>query len=150
MNPIPVLAVGPVLLVSIQVDLNDRVASELQNAVLSRIEATGSLGLLIDITAVTVVDSYIARVLTETARMAKIMNTRVVLVGVQPEVAITLLDMGLELSGIDAAMDIERGLEVLGYQLSAVERRAGADRRGGYGGESVKEVDDGRPADRDD
>ncbi len=146
MSSIPVLAVGPVLLVSIQVDLNNRVASELQNAILSRIEATGSLGLLIDITAVTVVDSYIARVLTETARMAKIMNTRVVLVGVQPEVAITLLDMGLELSGIDAATDIERGLETLGYRLSTVERRRGADRRDGYRGE----VDDERSADHDD
>ena len=148
MSPIPVLAVGPVLLVSIQVDLNDRVAAELQNAVLARIKATGSSGLLIDITAVTVVDSYIARVLTETARMARIMNTRVVLVGVQPEVAITLLDMGLDLSGIDAAMDVERGLEALGYQLTAVDRRRGTDRRGGRDIESAKEAGDERPIDR--
>ena len=149
MNPIPVLAVGPVLLVSIQVDLNDRVAAELQNAVLARIQETGSSGLLIDITAVTVVDSYIARVLTETARMARIMNTRVVLVGVQPEVAITLVGMGLELSGIDAAMDVEHGLAVLGYRLSAIDRRDGADRRGGRSHDSNQEADDGRPAHRD-
>ena len=96
MSPIPVLAVGPILLVSIQVDLNDRVAAELQQAVLERIRATGTSGLLIDITAVPVVDTYIARVLTETASMARVMDTRVVLVGMQPEVAITLLEMGLE------------------------------------------------------
>ena len=148
MSPIPVLAVAPVLLVSIQVDLNDRVAAELQEAVLERIRETDSLGLLIDITAVPVVDSYIARVLTETARMARIMNTRVVLVGVQPEVAITLMDMGLERSGIDGAMDVEHGLEVLGYRLSAIERRKGADRRGGEDHEFVREADNERPADR--
>ena len=147
MSPIPVLAVGPVLLVSIQVELNDRVAAELQRAVLERIKATGSSGLLIDITAVAVLDSYIARVLSETARMARIMNTRVVLVGMQPEVAITLLEMGLDLSGIDAAIDIERGLEALGYRLIAIDRRR-ADRRRGGSRDSLEEADDERPADR--
>ena len=146
MSPIPVLAVGPILLVSIQVDLNDRVAAELQQAVLERIRATGTSGLLMDITAVPVVDTYIARVLTETASMARVMDTRVVLVGMQPEVAITLLEMGLELSGIDAAMDIERGLETLGYRLIAIDRRI-ADRRR-VGGRNSVEDDDERPADR--
>ena len=81
--------------------------------------------------------------------MARILNTRVTLVGIQPEVAITLLDMGLELSGIDAAMDIEHGLAVLGYRLSTIDRRNGTDRRGGRSYDSNQEADDGRPAHRD-
>lgn len=118
MQTIPVLKLGPILLVSVQTELNDRVASDLQEAVLRQIRSTGASGLMIDITAMSVVDSYIARVLGDTAKMAQTMATDVVLIGMQPAVALTLLEMGLELPDIDTALNVDLGLEALGYQLT--------------------------------
>ncbi len=117
MSEIPILKVGPVLLVSVQTELNDRVATELQESLLTRIKATGATGTLIDITALDVVDSFIGRVLSETAKMARIMDTKVVLVGMRPAVAITLLEMGLDLPDVEAEGDVEAGLKALGYAL---------------------------------
>lgn len=125
MSQIPILQVGPVLLVSIQVELNDRLAGELQESVLTRIKETNAVGTLIDITALDLVDSFIGRVLNETARMASIMNTKVVLVGMHPTVAITLLEMGLELDGIETESDVEMGLRALGYELTEIDTRNG-------------------------
>lgn len=122
MTDIPVLRIGSVLLVSIQVDLSDGVVRQLQESILTKIQNRGSAGLLIDITATSIVDSYVSRVLSETAQMANIMSCEVVLVGVQPEVAIALLEMGVELKGVRWAADIEGGLQALGYRLSACER----------------------------
>ena len=119
---IPVLKIGPILMVTIQTDLHDRLAEELQSALLKKLKATGAFAVLIDITALQIVDSFIGRVLSETARMARIMNARVVLVGMRPAVAMTLLEMGLELTDIDSAMDIESGLEKLGYELRKMDR----------------------------
>ena len=123
MSQIPILQVGPVLLVSIQVELNDRVASELQKSILMRIKETDAVGTLIDITALDLVDSFIGRVLNETARMASIMNTKVVLVDMRPTVAMTFLEMGLELDGIETESDVETGLRALGYQLTEIHTR---------------------------
>ncbi len=123
MSQIPILQVGPVLLVSIQVELNDRVASELQKSILMRIKETDAVGTLIDITALDLVDSFIGRVLNETARMASIMNIKVVLVGMRPTVAMTFLEMGLELDGIETESDVETGLRALGYQLTEIHTR---------------------------
>ncbi len=122
MEEIPVLKIGPVLMVTIQTDLHDRLAEELQSALLEKLRATGAAAVLIDITALQIVDSFIGRVLSETARMARIMNARVVLVGMRPAVAMTLLEMGLELTDIDSAMDVESGLEKLGYELRQLDR----------------------------
>ncbi len=119
---IPVLKIGPILMVTIQTDLHDRLAEELQSALLKKLKATGAFAVLIDITALQIVDSFIGRVLSETARMARIMNARVVLVGMRPAVAMTLLEMGLELTDIDSAMDIESGLDKLGYELRKMDR----------------------------
>jgi rsbT antagonist protein RsbS len=119
---IPVLKIGPILMVTIQFDLHDRLAEELQSALLKKLKATGALAVLIDITVLQIVDSFIGRVLSETARMARIMNAKVVLVGMRPAVALTLLEMGLELTDIDSAMDVESGLEKLGYELRKMDR----------------------------
>lgn len=118
---IPVLRIGPVLLVSIHVELNDRVADALKMSILKRIEETEAPGLIIDITALGVVDSFVARILNETVRMAEIMNTRVVLAGMQPAVAVTLTEMGLDLGHANTAIDVEVGLERIGYCLMPIE-----------------------------
>ena len=119
---IPVLKIGPILMVSIQTDLHDRMAEDLQTSILESIEKTGSPAVMIDITALEMVDSFIGRVLTETARAARILNARVVLVGMRPAVTITLLEMGLELPGIETAIDVENGLERLGYEINHIDR----------------------------
>ncbi len=119
---IPILKIGPILMVTIQTDLHDRLAEELQIAILNKLKGTGALAVLIDITALQIVDSIIGRDLSETARMARIMNAKVVLVGMRPAVAMTLLEMGLELTDIDSAMDVESGLEKLGYVLRKMDR----------------------------
>ncbi len=120
---IPVLKIGPILMVTIQTDLHDRMAEELQASILETIKKTGASAVLIDITALQVVDSFISRVLGDTARMARIMNTKVVLVGMRPAVTMTLLEMGLELPGVETAIDIESGLEKLGYELRKIHER---------------------------
>lgn len=110
---IPVLKIGDFLITSIQVSLHDKLALTFQDSVLRRIDQTNAKGLIIDITAVDVVDSFITRILVETAAMAGIMGAKTVLVGLQPEVAITLVEFGMELKGIHPALDLERGLALL-------------------------------------
>jgi len=121
---IPVLKIGPILMVSIQTDLHDRMAEDLQTSILESIEKTGSLAVMIDITALEVIDSFISRVLSDTARAARIMNARVVLVGMRPAVTMTLLEMGLELTDVETAIDVENGLERLGYELNHIDRNS--------------------------
>ena len=117
MEEIPVLKLGPLLMVSLQTELNDRTAQDLQSSILDKIERYKVYGLLIDISALEMLDSYIGRVLSETAAMANLMDTRVVLVGMRPEVTLTLLEMGLTIPNIRTAMDVEAGLWQLGYRL---------------------------------
>jgi len=122
LNIIPVLKLGPVLLVSIQHDLQDRTAELLQEAILEKLYKTHATAVLIDVTALEIVDSFVGRVLSETAQMAQMMNARVVLAGVQPAVAITVIELGMDLSGVDTAINVERGLEQLGFRMTAISR----------------------------
>jgi len=110
---IPILRVGPNLLVTVQTELHDAVAEAFQEDLLAAIEKTGAQGLLIDLTALDVVDSYVARVLSETGRMAKLMGTATVIVGIRPEVAATLVRMGYAMTGVRTALNVDEGLLLL-------------------------------------
>jgi rsbT antagonist protein RsbS len=110
---IPILRVGDNLLVTVQIDLHDAVADAFQEDLLVTIEKTGAAGLLIDVSGLDIVDSYVARVLVETARMAKLMGTTTVIVGIRPEVAATLVRMGYSMSGVRTALNVDEGLALL-------------------------------------
>jgi rsbT antagonist protein RsbS len=113
MRGVPIMRVGDTLLVDVQVDLRDSIAEAFQEDLLKRIEETGALGLIVDVTALDMVDSYVARVLVETSRMARLMGTETVIVGVQPVVAATLTRMGFPLEGLLTALDVDDGLRLL-------------------------------------
>jgi rsbT antagonist protein RsbS len=104
--------------VTIQVDLHDRLAMTLQDDLTSRIAATQAHGVLIDISALEVVDSFIGRMLANIAAMARVLDARTVVVGMRPAVAITLVELGLSLEGVRTALDVERGMELLREQLA--------------------------------
>jgi rsbT antagonist protein RsbS len=110
---IPILRVGGNLLVTVQTDLHDAVADVFQEDLLSTIERTGASGLLIDVSGLDIVDSYVARVLVDTAKMAKLMGTATVIVGIRPEVAATLVRMGFAMTGVRTALNIDEGLVLL-------------------------------------
>ena len=134
MGEIPILQIGPLLLVTIQTELHDRLAEQLQEDILQRVRETEAEGVLIDITALEMVDSLISRGLSETAQMVKVMGARMVLVGLQPEVTMALLELGLKLTGIETQLDIDSGIRRLGYHLAAVDEEVpglpGAGERG--------------------
>jgi len=109
---IPILRIGQTLLATIQVDLHDTVVDAFQNDVLEEIEKTGSAGLIIDISALESVDSYVARTLANTGKMAKLMGAETVIVGMRPAVAATLVRMGYFMSGIRTALSLQEGLEL--------------------------------------
>jgi len=113
MERIPILKMGDLLLVSIQVDMHDQLALALQDDLTDKIAKTGAHGVLIDISAVEVVDSFIGRMIANIAGMARILDARTVLVGMQPAVAITLVELGLTLPGVQTALDVERGMALL-------------------------------------
>lgn len=114
---VPILRVAGILLVAIQVELGDTVATALQEDLLEAIGRTGSTGLIIDVTGLEMVDSFVARVLVDTGRMARLMGTETVIVGLRPEVAATLVRMGFDVSEVRAALDIDEGLEQLGCRI---------------------------------
>ncbi|HVY45815.1 MAG TPA: STAS domain-containing protein [Minicystis sp.] len=118
---IPILRIANLLLVTVNIDLDDTVAHALQNDVLTAIERFDAKGLIVDISGLDIVDSYVARILAETGRMARLMGTQTVLVGIQPEVAATLVRMGFDMGGIRTALNVEEGLELLGHRLVPVE-----------------------------
>ena len=112
-GPIPILRVGDTLLITVHTELHDTVAEAFQEDVLAAIEKTGASGLIIDISGLDMVDSYVARVLADTGRMARLMGTESVLVGMRPEVAATLVRMGYPMEGVKTALGVDDGLELL-------------------------------------
>jgi rsbT antagonist protein RsbS len=129
MERIPILKMGEFLLVTIQVDMHDRLAMTLQDDLTSRIVQTRAHGVLIDISALEIVDSFIGRLLGNIASMARVLDAETVVVGMQPAVAITLVELGLSLQGVRTALSVEKGMDLLRHA-----------RNGDLGG-------DGRPAD---
>ena len=127
MERIPILKMGKFLLVSIQVDMHDQLALTLQDDLTTRIADTGAHGVLIDISTVEVVDSFIGRMIANIAAMAGVLDARTVLVGMQPAVAITLVELGLTLPGVRTALNVERGMALLQAEVRALA----ADRRPG-------------------
>jgi rsbT antagonist protein RsbS len=113
MERIPILKMGEYLLVSIQVDMHDRLALTLQDDLTDRIVKTKARGVLIDISSLEIVDSFIGRMLGNIAAMARVLDAQTVVVGMQPSVAITLVELGLSLKGIRTALNVERGMELL-------------------------------------
>ena len=114
---IPIIKIGEYLIVSIQIDMHDKLALQLQSQILHEIEKTGAKGVLIDISVLEMVDSFIGRMLSGMASMASIMDAAVVIVGMQPAVAITLVELGLEMPGVDTALTMEKGIEMLERRL---------------------------------
>jgi len=113
---IPILRIGTTLLATIQIELHDTVVDSFQNDVLEEIEKTGAKGLIVDISALETVDSYVARMLANTAKMAKLMGTETVIVGMRPAVAATLVRMGYFMEGINTALSLEEGLQLQARQ----------------------------------
>jgi|SRR3954462_2707622 rsbT antagonist protein RsbS len=118
MERIPILRMGSFLLVTIQIDMHDRLAMQLQNDLTDQIAKQGSRGVLIDITSLEIVDSFMGRMLVNIALMAKVLDAQTVLVGMKPAVAITLVELGLSLPGIRTALNVERGMALLHASLS--------------------------------
>ena len=119
---IPILRIGHTLLTTIQFDIHDTVVDAFQSDVLEEIERTGANGLIIDISALESVDSYVARMLSNTGKMAKLMGTETVIVGMRPAVAATLVRMGYFMSGIRTALSLEEGLEIQASRSKDRER----------------------------
>jgi rsbT antagonist protein RsbS len=113
MDRIPLLKIGEFLLVTVQVDMHDRLAVALQDDLTDRIVSSRARGVLIDISALDIVDSFIGRMLGNIASMARILDAETVVVGMQPSVAITLVELGLALPGIRTALNIDRGMDLL-------------------------------------
>jgi rsbT antagonist protein RsbS len=121
MDRIPILKMGDCLLVTIQVDMHDRLALTLQEDLTARISATGARGVLIDISSLEIVDSFIGRMFANIAAMARVLDATTVVVGMQPAVAITLVELGLSLPGVRTALNVERGMALLRSTLDAPE-----------------------------
>ena len=118
MDRIPILKVGNCLLVTIQVDMHDELAMSLQEDLTSQIAKYASRGVLIDISSLEIVDSFIGRMLANIAAMSRVLDAQTVLTGMQPAVAITLVELGMALPGIKTALNVERGMELLKAYLN--------------------------------
>lgn len=127
MESIPILKMGDCLLVTIQVDMHDQMALRLQDDLTHRIAGTVARGVLIDISALEMVDSFIGRMLANIAGMARILGAETVVVGMRPAVAITLIELGLSLSGVRTALDVEKGMALI---RGAIETQSGHGRAG--------------------
>lgn len=121
MEKIPILRMGDFLLVTIQVDMHDRLAMALQDDLTSRISQTGAHGVLIDISSLEIVDSFIGRMLGNIAAMSRVLDAETVVVGMQPAVAITLVELGMSLSGVKTALNVDAGMELLRESLDERE-----------------------------
>jgi rsbT antagonist protein RsbS len=121
MDRIPILRMGKVLLVTIQVDMQDQTALALQDDLAVKVAATGATGVLIDISALEMVDSFIGRMLASISGIARVLDATTVVVGMQPAVAITLVELGLSLEGVRTALTVERGMLLLTRHVSGDE-----------------------------
>lgn len=120
---VPVLRIGDVLLVSIQVDLEDQTVLNLQEDLAEQIVSRAARGVVIDITAVEIVDSFVGRVLATIASISRLLDAETVVVGMRPAVAITLVELGLSLGGVRTALDLEKGLALLRRSAADTDRR---------------------------
>ncbi|MCX6216314.1 STAS domain-containing protein [Spirosoma sp.] len=127
MDKIPILRMGTFLLVTIQVDLYDRLALNLESDLINMVHKTGARGVLIDISAVSIVDSFMGRILGNIACMTRVLDAETVVVGMQPAVAITLIELGLSLNGVYTALDVERGISLLQTKLGPNDELADDD-----------------------
>lgn len=124
MNRIPILRMGDFLLVTIQVDIHDELALALQDDLSNRIVQVGAKGVLIDISALDMVDSFIARAIANISSVSRLLDATTVVVGMQPAVAITLVELGALMEGVRTALNVERGMEILrGSQMGAWQSR---------------------------
>jgi rsbT antagonist protein RsbS len=123
MDRIPILRMGKILLVTIQVDMQDQTAVALQDDLAAKVEATGANGVLIDISALEIVDSFIGRMLASISGIARVLDATTVVVGMRPAVAITLVELGLSLEGVKTALTVERGMQL----LTAISEEHGFD-----------------------
>jgi len=131
MEKIPILRMGQFLLVTIQVDLYDRLALNLESDLVQMVNKTGARGVLIDISAVSIVDSFMGRILGNIASMSKILDAETVVVGMQPAVAITLVELGLPLKGVYTALNVEKGMELLRSRIGPDHEELDDDDDGG-------------------
>jgi rsbT antagonist protein RsbS len=122
MEKIPILTMGKFLLVTIQVDLYDRLAENLESDLIMMVKKTEARGVLIDISAVSIIDSFMGRILGNIATMTKVMDAETVVVGMQPAVAITLIELGLPLKSVYSALNVERGMELLQSKILMQDR----------------------------
>jgi len=121
MDRIPILRMGEFLLVTIQVDMHDQLALTLQDDLTAEIQRRGSKGVLIDISALEMVDSFMGRMIANISAMARILDAETVVVGMRPAVAITLVELGLSLPGVHTALDVERGMQRLRGRLGRTD-----------------------------
>ena len=128
MERIPILRMGNFLLITIQVDMHDKLAMQLQDDVTARIADWGSIGVLIDISSLEIVDSFIGRMLANMAAMSRVLGAETVVVGMQPAVAITLVELGMSLPGVRTALNVESGMELLFESRIAQAAGTGDDR----------------------
>jgi rsbT antagonist protein RsbS len=125
MERIPILKMGNALLVTIQVDLHDRLAAVLEEDLTNKIVSARAKGVLIDISALEIVDSFMGRMLDNIASVARILDADTVVVGMRPAVAITLVELGLSLSGVKTALNVERGMKLIQQRLDDAEAASG-------------------------
>ncbi len=127
MDRIPILKLGDALLVTIQVDMHDQLANALEEDLTGKIVATRAKGVLIDISALEIVDSFIGRMLDNIAAVSRVLDAETVVVGMRPAVAITLVELGLSLSGVRTALNVDRGMAIIQRRLAQSEAADGDD-----------------------
>lgn len=127
MERIPILKMGQFLLVTIQVDLYDRLALDLEADLIHQITDTGVQGVMIDISVVNIVDSFMGRILSNIASMARVLGAETVVVGMRPSVAITLVELGLPLTGVHTALNVEKGIDLLRSKTGLPDAERNAD-----------------------
>lgn len=124
MDRIPILKLGKALLVTVQVDMHDRLATALEEDLSAKIVATGARGVLIDISGLDIVNSFMGRMLDNIASVSRILDAETVVVGMRPAVAITLVELGLELDGVRTALNVERGMDLIRERIEDKEDRS--------------------------